>query len=91
VEGWGTHFLASVDPLPRPDAGNLQPLPEAARSDLLEWEPNSTPADLFSKVFSQQEEVTDFVDLSAETPAIQDDRPINEYFLLREVWPGLNR
>jgi hypothetical protein len=58
---------------------------------LVEWEENSTPADLLAKVLSQEERMEDFLKLGPNLPAIQDDRPVNEYFLLREYWPSLVR
>jgi spermidine synthase len=92
IEKWGAHFLASLEPLPPIDPAKLpQPLPDAARRDLLEWEPDSLPSQLFGKVFSQEKPMKSFVDPSPSTPPLADDRPINEYFLLREVWPALAR
>ncbi len=91
VEEWGTHFLASIDPLPDTGGKLPQALPPAARQDLLEWEPDSTPEDLFATVFSQEKPMSDFVALSRTTPALEDDGPINEYFLLRQLWPRLSR
>ena len=35
--------------------------------------------------------VEDFLKPAPHVPAIQDDRPINEYFLLRQIWPSLGR
>jgi len=92
IEDWGTHFLASIEPLPEIDISRLpQPLPPAAVRDLVEWDPDWTPDELLGQVLSQEVKMTNFLALSPETPAIQDDRPINEYFLLRKVWPGLDR
>ena len=89
IEGWGTHFLVSLQPLPKLDAEHLpQPLPAAAARDLVEWEQDS-PATLIGKVFSQEQPVGDYLKLAPRLPAIQDDRPVNEYFLLRTYWPGL--
>jgi spermidine synthase len=92
IEEWGTHFLVSLEPLPPITGGPLpQALPPAASSDLVEWEEDATPADLLAKVFSQEERIEDFLKLGPNLPAIQDDRPVNEYFLLREYWPSLVR
>ena len=92
IEEWGTHFLASTEPLPRIDVAHLpQPMPDAARRDLLEWEPGSTPESLFAKVFGQEDALADFTSPAPATPAMDDDLPINEYFLLRRAWPTLSR
>jgi spermidine synthase len=92
IEGWGTHFLASQNPVSWTTAGPLpQPLPESAARDLVEWEPKRDPAELLSKVLSQEQRVDDFIKVAPTLPAIQDDRPINEYFLLREYWPGISK
>ena len=86
IEEWGTHFLVSMEPLPDVDANHLpQPLPAAAEKDLVEWE-DDTPAELMNQVFSQKQPVEDFIQLAPYVPALQDDRPINEYFLLRHSW-----
>lgn len=92
IEQWGTHFLASAQPIGPADPAHLpQPLPDAARQDLLEWEPGAKPEDLFAKVFSQEQPLANFISPSPATPAMDDDRPINEYFLLRRAWPDLPR
>jgi hypothetical protein len=89
IEGWGTHFLVSEAPIPPISVEHLpQPLPPAAARDLVEWEEDS-PADLMGTVFSQEQRIGDFLKLAPRLPAIQDDRPVNEYFLLRTYWPGL--
>jgi len=92
IDSWGTHFLASNDALPEIAPGRLpQPLPAAAVRDLVEWLPDCTPDELFGEVLSEEVPMKKFLDPSPRTPAIQDDRPINEYFLLRKAWPSLNR
>ena len=92
IENWGTHYLVSAGPIDLHAAGPWpQPLPPAAAQDLVEWEPKSTPSALLSKVLGQELRVSDFIGIAPTAPPIQDDRPVNEYFLLREYWPGLNR
>jgi hypothetical protein len=84
VEHWGVHLLASMDPIEECSAAELvQRLPAAAKRDLLEWSEASDLAAYLGQV------------LAGETPAannlnpnvlvrITDDRPYNEYFLLRQ-------
>jgi spermidine synthase len=92
VGRWGTHFLASLEPFAANAVDQLpQPLPPPAARDLVEWEANSSPAGLLAKVLSQEESMQDFLQIAPYAPAIEDDRPINEYFLLRNYWPGLER
>ena len=87
IEGWGTHFLASMEPLPAIQGEPLpRQLPEAAARDLVEWAPNVTPYQLLQTVFSREERLSDFLKVAPQLPAIQDDRPVNEYFLLRAYW-----
>ncbi len=89
IEKWGTHFLVSMEPIPATAAGPWpQPLPPAAARDLLEWEKDSTADGLLSQVFSQESHLQDFLKLAPRLPAIQDDRPVNEYFLLRDYPSG---
>jgi spermidine synthase len=86
VEGWGTHFLASAEPLPASKVEELpQPLPPAAARDLAEWEPDWTPAELLAEVLAQEHTMEGFLKLAPAVPAIEDDRPINEYYLLRQT------
>lgn len=89
IEDWGTHYLASTQPLTVPDDGRVaQPLPPAALRDLLEWEPGSTAEKVMGSVLSKEESVRAFLDAAPNVPAMQDDRPINEYFLLRQARNG---
>jgi spermidine synthase len=84
VEGWGWHFLASDRPIPVRTADELLArMPGAAVADMMEWGPAKTPAAQFALVLAQPVSLDDLIALSPSTPALQDDRPINEYFLLR--------
>lgn len=84
VEGWGYHLLGSAVPLP--DQATAQQLaarlPEAARRDLIEWNPQLSPAQMIQGVLSRPMALPLLIRL-ANVPALQDDRPINEYYLLR--------
>jgi spermidine synthase len=84
VEGWGWHFLASDRPIPVRTADELVArMPAAAVADMMEWGPAKTPVAQFALVLAQPVSLDDLIALSPFTPALQDDRPINEYFLLR--------
>jgi hypothetical protein len=84
VEGWGYHFLASDSPLPPLSAATLASrLPPAATADLLEWGPASNSEEQFARVLSHEMSLESVIQRAPGIPALQDDRPVNEYFLLR--------
>jgi spermidine synthase len=84
VEEWGWHFSASMTPLPDRTAEALAgAMPGAAGTDLMEWGPFETPKEYFAKVLSQPVSLDRLIGLSPEVPALQDDRPVNEYDWLR--------
>jgi spermidine synthase len=83
MEGWGWHFLASESPIPvRTAAEIVARMPAAAVTDMMEWGPAKTPEAQFELTLKPQS-LDSMIALSPGTPALQDDRPINEYFLLR--------
>lgn len=90
VEGWGWHFLASARPIPDRTASELVArMPAGAIADMMEWGPARTPDQQFERVLLKAMTVDQMIALSPKTPALQDDRPINEYYLLRtpiESW-----
>jgi spermidine synthase len=86
VEGVGMHFLASMNPIPPLSAADLAKRlsPDAAR-DLIEWGPASSPTAQFEMVLSHERSLSSIIQEDSSTPALRDDRPINEYFLLRRL------
>jgi spermidine synthase len=86
IEGWGYHFLASSSPLPDDSAAVLAShLPPAAVADLLEWGPAATAEQQFAEVLNQELSVDALIQGAPDVPALQDDRPVNEYYLLRRA------
>ena len=88
VDGWGFHFLASEQPFPQLTPEDLQrKLPAAAAADLTEWDPppGGSPAVLqaFDTVLENEIPIEKLIAQSPATPALRDDRPINEYYVLR--------
>jgi len=84
VEGWGFHFLASARPIPVRTAAELAArLPPPAVSDLIEWGPGHTPEEQFQLVVSRELSSRALHAMVPDAPALCDDRPVNEYFLLR--------
>jgi spermidine synthase len=86
IEQWGFHFLASESPIFRMTAEELAArLPAGAAADLVEWGPEDTAAQQFAVVLDQEIPLDDLIRKSPGIPALQDDRPINEYYLLRNL------
>lgn len=84
-QGW--HFLASAQPIPIRTAAELVArMPRGAVTDMMEWGPAKTPDQQFEILLSREIRPEQMIALSPNTPALQDDRPINEYYFLRH--PG---
>jgi spermidine synthase len=86
LHGWGTHFLASMQPVHLLSSAKMAArMPPRAQRDLMEWlDPRSfpTPADALEFVMYRE-----FPLAAALNPdpafEITDDRPFSEYYLLR--------
>ena len=86
IEGWGYHFLASKSPIPSLSAETMASrLSAAAASDLVEWGPETDAEDQFAEVLRQEVSLDSLVGQAPTVPAMQDDRPVNEYFILRRI------
>lgn len=80
----GIHFLASMEPIPNTSSSVLAArLPAAAASDFVEWGPQANPQQQFEAVLSQEQGLEYIVGKAPRTPAMRDDEPINEYYVLR--------
>ena len=91
IEGNGFHVMASNDPLPRLNPAELVArMPEAAVSDMREWV-NAPPTKFFEFMLANEYVVESLlIDHSrAATLAISDDRPVNEFYLLRR-WSAMH-
>ncbi len=85
----GYHYLASMSPIPEATASELVArMPPSAVADMMEWGPAATPQEQFDLMLSRQISPNQLIALSPQTPALQDDRPINEYYRLRQMFPG---
>jgi spermidine synthase len=88
LEGWGSHFLASMRPIDLPTPAVLAArMPATAVADMLEWGPASTGQEQLRLTLSR--EINDAVVevMAAGAPPLSDDRPYNEYFFLRRyLW-----
>jgi len=84
VEHWGFHFFASDEPLGRLDAAKMaERLPEAARTDLLEWGPYRNSEIQLRSVVDSELSIGALLGSDGQFPALDDDRPLNEYDWLR--------
>jgi spermidine synthase len=85
TEDWGFYFWASESPLPNRNAAELASrLSPKAAADLVEWGPEDDAVAQFDMILKQEITIDDLVALSPKTPAMRDDRPVNEYFVLRK-------
>ena len=88
-QGW--HFLASDTPIAVRSAAELVArMPGAAVTDMMEWGPEKTPQAQFNLLLSRESRIEQMIALSPTTPALKDDRPVNEYYLLRHPGGVLN-
>ena len=90
MEGWGLHLLASRAPIPyRSPAELASRTPPSAVADLVEWGPFPTAEQQFAAVLKNEIPVDLVIDLDKDAPVLEDDRPVNEYALLRHRhwWP----
>jgi len=86
IEGQGYHFIASISPIDRQTPSVLASrMPASAVKDLLEWGPFDTAQDQLTAVLSREVSLGALIQLSPRVPILRDDRPINEYFLLRRL------
>jgi predicted membrane-bound spermidine synthase len=89
VEGWGYHFLAGNQPLPERTAGELaQRLSAKAATDLVEWGPENNAERQFAQVLSRELSLDRMIAEAPEAPALQDDHPVNEYYVIRRHQPN---
>jgi len=90
VQSFGIHYFASMSPIPERTAEQLvESMPATAVADMMEWGPARTPADQFRLMLSGQVSLAKTMALAPDTPTLQDDRPVNEYFVVRRVLPSV--
>jgi len=87
-DGWGYHALAGLRPIPTASARELaRRLPPAAAADFVEFGPEKTAEAQFRVLLSREVPLEALT--GAAAPALTDDRPINEYYVLRRTFPSL--
>ncbi len=83
---WGVHILGSMTPMDRLTGAELASrMPASAEADLLEWSGTADAARYLDDVVKNEYRIPK---LSATSSAVQvtDDKPYNEYFLLRAAF-----
>ncbi len=86
MTGTGRHFFASMDPIPNRSADEmLARMPAPAIADMMEWGPAKTPNAELQMLLSSELAPESIVQLAPNIPALRDDRPTNEYFILRTI------
>jgi spermidine synthase len=82
----GYHYLASDHPIPERSPEELvQRMPALAVQDMQEWLASASAEGSFSAILSRERSPREIIEASKTTPAMHDDRPINEYFLVRRL------
>lgn len=87
IEGWGVHYVATREPFefPAPEV-MMERMPAAAREDLAEWDTGHADAAAVYADLLAREVTLESLMLDDPSIRITDDRPFNEYFLLRRVF-----
>jgi hypothetical protein len=89
LENWGEHFLASNGPMSRYTAAQLAArVPPAAARDMLEWGPSTTVEAQFQRMLQGEMRLRDLIAADPGAPVLTDDRPVNEYYFLRQLLHG---
>ncbi len=85
LHGRGLHILCSMEPIEIPDAaGFVAQMPPSARADLMEWsKPGASIEQFVQRQILDRETTLEAVVDGVDALGISDDRPINEYFLMR--------
>ena len=91
----GIHFLCSDQPIPSRKPNDLvQRMPSSAVLDFTEW---ADPSDngiagaatlQFNNLLQQETPIDRWIAEAPDTPALTDDLPINEYYVLRHWFPS---
>jgi hypothetical protein len=86
LEGWGLHYLASESPIPETTAAALAArMPRAAAADLVEWFPQVSPERVFARILGFERRPEQLLAAGPAAPILTDDRPFNEYYLIRRI------
>ena len=82
------HFLGSQSPIPDRNAQQLiAQMPPPAIIDMMEWGPARTPTEQMNMLLHHELDPQRLIAVAPKAPALDDDRPINEYNWLRVQHP----
>jgi spermidine synthase len=85
-QSWGFQFLASRQPIPNRSSAELaSKLPAAAVRDIEDWPFETSPEREFKFVLSNEISTAQFIAADPQAQAMHDDRPVNEYVILRQL------
>ncbi|MCH8209409.1 MAG: fused MFS/spermidine synthase [Nitrospinae bacterium] len=86
MAGWGLHLLASKEPFETPTPDQMvSRLPERAKKDLMEWAKDKDIREYVNLTLKKEIPIHTFLNDGDPSIYISDDRPFNEYFLLRRL------
>jgi spermidine synthase len=84
LDVWGVHFLCSSQPISMPGPDELiKRLPRPVREDLMEWETQRDLPTVARDILKNELPLTALLNHYHEAEAVTDDRPFNEYYLIR--------
>jgi len=84
--GLGYQFLASREPIPNLTGRELvHRMPQSAVRDLMEWSFAPTAEEEMNYVLRKEIPIAQMLTADPNAVAMQDDRPVNEYVLLRKL------
>jgi spermidine synthase len=90
LQGADHQFLASNQPIPNWTPQQLvEHMPPKAITDMMEWGPEPSPTQQFAAVLNETP-IDQLIAEAPNSPALEDDRPVNEYFALRRLLRRLN-
>ena len=83
----GFHFIASMTPLPQLTAKEfVARMPLSAQRDLLQWQEGADAESAAAKILAGETPMKSILPPQhSNVPPLSDDRPFNEYFLLRRL------
>lgn len=83
----GLHLLASNQPIRQKTPEEMaHMLPVTAAADLVEWGPYQTPQRQYAYLLARELPIMEVLHQLPSSQGISDDRPINEYYLLRQLF-----